>query len=66
MGDQADDIFVSLTLTKEKSIVKGEFKAYFVVKKNVIYERARFNIGVQVGRRTVGQFVAPLSKLSEH
>ena len=64
IGDQADDIFASLTITAEKSkkydIVKGEFKAYFVVKKNVIYEGARFNIRVQVGKRTVGQFVAPL------
>ena len=48
MGDQADYIFASLTLTKEESktydIVRGKYEAYFVVKKNVFYEIATISV----------------------
>ena len=51
MGQQADDIFTSFALNHDESqdydTVKGKFESYFVVKKNVIYERAKFNSRIQ-------------------
>jgi len=48
MGEEADDIVVSFGLTTEEAkqynVVKGKFKAHFVAKKNVIFERAKFNL----------------------
>ena len=50
MGDEADDILRGLTLTAiQESTYKGVrdvFQSFFVVKKNVIYERAKFNMRI--------------------
>ena len=47
MGDNADDIFLAFKLSvedmKKYDMVKGKFDNYFVKKKNIIYERAKFN-----------------------
>ena len=70
MGEQADDVFASFVLTPEESQdyneVKGKFEAYFVVKKNVIYERARFNSRIQADNESVSTFITDLHKLAEH
>jgi len=51
MGEEADDIVMSFGLTTEEakqySVVKGKFEAHFVVKRNVIFERAKFNLRSQ-------------------
>ena len=48
MGKEADAIVMSFRLTTEEAkqynVVKGKFEAYFVVKRNVIFERAKFNL----------------------
>ena len=48
MGDQADDILASFSLSAEESktygIVKSKFDNYFLKRRNVIYERAKFNM----------------------
>ena len=48
MGKEADAIVMSFGLTTEEAkqynVVKGKFEAYFVVKRNVIFERAKFNL----------------------
>ena len=48
MGDDADDILCSFRLSvadnKNYDTVKAKFEAHFVKKRNVIYERARFNL----------------------
>jgi len=48
MGEQADDIFASFALNLEDSqdynVVKDKLESYFVVKKNIIFERARFTV----------------------
>ncbi len=48
MGDEGDDILCGLTLpAAERDTYKGVrdgFQSFFVVKKNVIYERAKFNM----------------------
>jgi len=48
MGDAADDILRSFGLSQEDSkkykAVVDKFETHFVKKRNVIYERARFNM----------------------
>lgn len=45
MGEEADDIVVLFGLTametQQYEVVKGKLEAYFVVKRNVILERAK-------------------------
>ena len=47
MGDQADDVLRSFTLTEEDqnmyAIVKGKFDNHFIQRRNVIFKRAKFN-----------------------
>ena len=47
MGDEAEDVIKGLTLTADErkmyTDVKAGFDAFFVPKKNVIYESAKFN-----------------------
>ena len=51
MGDEADDILQSFSLTeanrKKYDPVKMKFEGHFIVKRNVIFERAKFNMRVQ-------------------
>ena len=48
MGDDADDILHSFPLSaadsKKYDTVKAKFDAHFVKRRNVIYERAKFNL----------------------
>ena len=57
MGDEADDMLRGQNLDKneqlEYSVVKESFGKFFVPKKNVIYERARFNQRLQQVNETV-------------
>ena len=46
--------------------VKAGFDAFFVPKKNVIYERAKFNQRVQLPGETVDSFITALYGLAEH
>lgn len=70
MGDEAEDVLKGLTLTadarKKYSDVKAGFDAFFVPKKNVIYERAKFNQRVQLPGETVDSFITALYSLAEH
>ena len=47
MGEETDDIIMSFGLTAEEAkqynVGKGKFEAHFVVKRNAIFERAKFN-----------------------
>ena len=70
MGDQADDILSSFDLSvadsKKYDVVKGKFDGYFVKKRNVIFERAKFNQRVQKECETVDEFITALYQLVEH
>lgn len=52
MGEEADDVLTSTNILaahrKEYSKVMENFDAFFQVRKNVIFERARFNQGSHV------------------
>ena len=47
MGDEADDILSSFELSEEDrkkyETVRDRFESYFVKKRNIIFERAKFN-----------------------
>ena len=68
MGDAADDIYRSFRLTEEQAAdyetVKARLDDYFVKKKNVIYERAKFNMRKQEDGESVDSFVTALYSLA--
>ena len=70
MGDQADDILRSFNLSEEDSkkytVVKEKFDSHFVKRKNVIFERAKFNMRKQEDGETVDSFITALYELVEH
>ena len=70
MGDQAEDILNSFKLNatqlKEYKIIKEKFDSYFVVRRNIIYERAKFNRRVQNDNESVEEFINSLHVLAEH
>ena len=57
MGDQADDILTSFKLSttqlKQYHTVKTKFDEHFVIRRNVIFERAKFNRRRQEDGETV-------------
>ena len=70
MGDQADDILKSFKLTdaqaKKYDTVKSRFDEHFVVRRNIIFERAKFNRRVQEEGETVDLFITSLHALAKH
>lgn len=46
--------------------MRDGFQLFFVVKKNIVYERARFNMRKQDANETVDAFVTALCALAEH
>ena len=70
MGDQADDILRSFELTEESrktyAIVKAKFDSHFVQRRNVIFERAKFNRRKQDEGESVETFITALYALAEH
>ncbi|UYV84182.1 hypothetical protein LAZ67_X001460, partial [Cordylochernes scorpioides] len=70
MGDHADDIFRTFKLEKEEeakkidSVLKA-FDSHFCVRKNIIYERAKFNSRIQEDREPVDEFITSLYKLAD-
>ena len=70
MGPEADEIFASFDLSEENrkkyAKVKEKFDNHFIVRRNVIFERAKFNKRKQEEGETVDSFVTSLYTLSEH
>ena len=70
MGKQADDIFISFEFTaeQEKSYeeVKERFENHFIVKRNVIFERAKFNSRNQRAGESVDSFITDLYDVARH
>lgn len=70
MGDEADDVLSSFGLSDdEKKVyetVKGKFEAYFVKRRNVIFERAKFNRRSQKDGESADSFITALHGLAEH
>ena len=68
MGCEADDILDSLTLSVEFKEVTEKLTSYFMPnpKRNVIFERVKFNQRVQHDGKRVDSFVTRLFKLAEN
>ena len=70
MGDEADDILTSFKLStlqlKQYHTVKTKFDEHFVVRQNVIFQRAKFNRRCQEDGKTVDTFITALHTLAEH
>ena len=70
MGDEADDILGSFHLSSEEKeqydVVKEKFEGYFVKRRNVIFERAKFNQQRQEPGEPIDNFITSLHCLSEH
>lgn len=70
MGEEAEDILVSLHLTEEEAgvyaTVKEKLNAHFVARRNVIFERAKFNQRQQEVGESVDSSHTALHCLAEH
>ena len=70
MGDQTDDILRSFALTeddrKNYAIVRAKFDGHFIQRRNVIFERAKFNRRKQEEGEPVESFITSLYALAEH
>uniref|UniRef100_A0A669BXN3 Gypsy retrotransposon integrase-like protein 1 n=1 Tax=Oreochromis niloticus TaxID=8128 RepID=A0A669BXN3_ORENI len=70
MGEEAEDILVSLHLTPEEAsdyeTVKRRLDAHFVARRNIIFERAKFNQRQQETGESVDSFHTALHCLAEH
>ena len=70
MGDAAADVMITLVFGDEGDRlkydkVKEKFDQYFLVRRNVIYERAKFNQRTQADE-TAEEFITSLHCLAEH
>ena len=70
MGDKAEDILRSLDIPeadlKRYDKVKDKFEQYFVKRRNVVFERAKFNTRVQKEAESVDDFITDVYRLAEH
>ena len=69
MGENAEDILASTNISdddrKKYASVVRQFDDFFKVRKNVIFERARFNRRCQAAGETAEQFITSLYTLAE-
>ena len=69
MGENAEDILASTNIPdddrKQYASVVKQFDDFFKVRKNVIFERARFNRRCQAAGETAEQFITSLYTLAE-
>ena len=70
MGSKSDDILPTFDLSAEDSTkydkVKDKFDKHFVKRRNVIYEREKFNKRKQEAGELVDSFITDLYSLAEH
>ena len=70
MGGEVEDVLTSLCLSEEDlqdyTAVKQKLSEYFLPRKNVIFERARFNRRCQEEGETALDFITDLHRLSEY
>ena len=69
MGDEAEDILRSTNITTDErkvfKTVLDKFDQFFKVRKNVIFERAKFNRRCQGNTESAEQFITSLYNLAE-
>ena len=69
LGEEADDVHTSTNIKnddrKKYDVVIAKFNAFFQVRKNVIFERAKFNRRNQKEGESVEQYITALYSLVE-
>ncbi|UYV62758.1 K02A2.6-like [Cordylochernes scorpioides] len=70
MGDNADDILLSCKIASDQlenyyKVIEC-FENHFIPRRNIIYERARFNQRCQQEGEKVNEFITALHSLAEH
>ena len=69
MGEEADSVLSSTDITAEQrqdhAAVLSKLDSYFEVRRNVVFERARFNGRTQREGESVEQFITELYRLAE-
>ena len=69
LGEDADDILTSTNISEEerKNFVEvlAKFDAFFKVRQNVIFERAKFNKRTQLDGESAEQYITTLYHLAE-
>ena len=70
MGVEGDNIVKLLGISDEEQkkydVVKQKFQDYFIIKWNVIFKRAKFNLRSQQENEPVEAFITDLFNLAEH
>ncbi|UYV62687.1 K02A2.6-like [Cordylochernes scorpioides] len=70
MGDKAEEILILFNLSEAQindyKLVVSKFQGYFIGKRNVIYERAKFNRRSQGETEPVEEFITNLYVLAEN
>ena len=70
MGDKADDILQSFNLSEEAlesyKTVKERFDTHFIQRRNIIFERAKFNSRKQEPGESVDDFITDLHCLARY
>ena len=70
MGEEADDIVIAFGLDAEEveqyELVKNKFESHFVVKRNVIFERDKFNLRNQQDNESADSFITDLYCLAQY
>ena len=70
MGDRSEGILKSFALSEEDakkySVVIGEFNYHFGERRNIIYDRAKFNSRSQQEGESVEDFIYHVNALADH
>lgn len=70
MGPEAEHVFKSFIFGEDEAVTYdatiAKFDDYFVPKRNVIFEHARFHSHVQEANETVESYIRYLYELAEH
>ena len=70
MGEDAEEVLATTNITaeqkKEYRQVVQKFDEYFKVRKNLVYERASFNLAHQLADESAEQFITRLHQLAEN
>lgn len=69
MGGEAEEILLQLNLTEQEQkyeTVLSRFDNYFIPRRNVIFERFKFNTRIQQPGESVDCFITALHSLAEH
>ena len=69
-GEEAESVLTSTNISederKDYAVVLAKFDGFFQVRRNVIFERARFNRRCQLPGESAEQYIVELYNLAEH